>query len=311
MWFAILLAGVAFAAPPEIPSETLSSGPIGKRVATTPADLVILYAGEHKGSLETCGCPKRPRGSLARLEAYRQAVGEALLVNAGYWLEDPTGFDGELRADIVEMNAWMARGIGATRWDALNVSEADIPALATMDPAVREGLPLVSVSWDGPGIRDYVIVQRGGQDVLITGISGPSETLGGPGPYTYRNAKEAWASLVEIPAEVDVVVVLARKADEQAVGLARQLPVDVIVSANLNREQLPVQLVKGAVQVGSFYQTMRLGELRLNLSEGVVTGGVDRQIDLDPDIADDPGILALQNEARTAINAVQAGLYAK
>lgn len=302
------LFGSARAATVEISSEALVDGPMASRLAKEPADLVVLYGGEHKGSLETCGCPHRPRGSLARAETVRAATRDPyVLVNAGYFLEDPTGFDGAVRADIVESNRWMAQGLGAGRWDALNVGTPDVAALASLDAASRDGLPLVSANLVGPGIEPWVIVERGGRKIGITGVSGEDMTLGGVGAYHLANTRQAVDVVARLAAQVDVVILLAWHAEDLAATLARKADVDVIVDANLHREQGVPRLVGGAWRVDSYFETMRLGELRLRLEGGAITGGVDRQIDLDPSLGDDPGMLALQHEARTAIDVIQAG----
>ena len=302
------LLGGARAATVAITSEALVDGPMASRVSTERADLVVLYGGEHKGSLETCGCPHRPRGSLARAETVRAAtVDPYVLVNAGYFLEDPTGFDGAVRPDIVTSNRWMAQGLGLGRWDALNVSTPDVAALASLDPSSRDGLPLVSANLVGPGIDPWVIVERGGRKIGITGVSGDEMTLGGLGVYRFGNTRQAVDVVERLAAQVDVVVLLAWHAEDLAATLARKADVDVIVDAHLHREQGVPQRVGGAWRVDSYFETMRLGELRLHLAGGVITGGVDRQIDLDPTLGDDPGMLALQHEARTAIDGIQAG----
>lgn len=307
MVLAALLTRLAFAGPVEIRSETLIDGPMASRRATEPADLVILYGGEHKGSLETCGCPHRPRGSLARVETVRAAEGgPALLVNAGYFLEDPTGFDGAIRPDIVEGNRWMAQGLAAGRWDVLNLTPFDAAALPSMDAASRAALPLVSANLSGPDVAPYRIVERGGLRIGVTGVAGEEATLGGLGPYSFAPTRRVVEVVEGLAAQVDVVVLLSWHADELAATIARKVDVDVIVDANLHREQAPARPVGHAWRVDSYFETMRLGELRLDLEGGQIVGGVDRQIDLDPTLGDDPGLLALQHEARTAIDTIQS-----
>ncbi len=305
---ASLLLGSARAAAVEITSETLIDGPMATRVSAEKSDLVVLYGGEHKGSLETCGCPNRPRGSLARVETVRAATADPyVLVNAGYFLEDPTGFDGAVRADIVAGNRWMAQGLGVGRWDALNVSTPDIAALVSLDAASRDALPMVSANVVGPGIEPWRILERGGRKIGITGVTGDEMTLGGRGPYRLGNTREAVDVVSRLAAQVDVVVLLSWHAEDLAATIARKADVDVIVDANLHREQGPARLVGRAWRVDSYFETMRLGELRLRLDGGAVVGGVDRQIDLDPTLGDDPAMLALQREARTAIDVIQSG----
>jgi hypothetical protein len=308
----MLLVGLAFAGTVEIASETLVDGPMARRRSIEKADLVVLYAGEQKGSMETCGCPHRPRGSLARVETVRaDETDPTVLVNAGYAFEDPTGFDGKTRADVVAGNAWMARGIEAGRWDALNVGTIDAAGIGGLEREVRDALPLVSASLEGPGIDPWVIVERGGRRVGITGLTADEQTLGDRSAYVRRTDKEATSTVAALAAKADVVILLSWHAADLASAIARKVDVDIIVDANLHREQLPVETVGRAVKVDTFFQTMRLGELRLKLDGGAIVGGVDRQIDLDATLGDDPGLLALQHEARAALDQLQASLYTK
>jgi len=314
MLLSTLLAGTAWAGGVALPSELLVDGPMATRRSATAADLVLLYGGEQRGSLETCGCPHRPRGSYARVETVRATLAGAgepvVLVNAGYAFDDPTGFDGAVRPDVAAGNGWVARGVLAGRWDAVNVGTFDAAALATLDPAVREGLPLVSANLPGPGVRPWVVVERSGVKVGITGVSGDVPTLGDRAAYPRRTDKAAVEVVAELAGQVDVVVLLAWRAPELAELIARKVDVDVIVDADTHREQLPAEPVGRALRVASHTQTMRLGELRMDLEAGAIVGGVDRQIDLDPTLGDDPGVLRLQEEARAALDRLQAGLYA-
>jgi len=310
------VAAAAPAVPEALAGELAIDGPIGKRVSKAPADLVIFYGGEQKGSLETCGCPKRPRGSFARMDAYVDASRAAnpgvpdVFVNAGYWLQDAMGFDGVVRDDVIVGNTWMVRGVRAVGFDALNVGAPDIAGLAHLGPSEGPPLPLVSANVEGPGINRWVIVDRGGVKVGITGITAQGQSLDVPG-YTIRAPASAGAVIDALAEQADVIVLLAYGATESAVKLAAGHPsVDVVVDAALHREwQDPFYTPANAVWVGSHLQTMRLGELRVGLDKGRVTGGLSRQIDLDPDMPDDPALLAMQKQARTELDASQQSLY--
>ncbi len=301
--------GDAFAA------ELAVSGSLADRMSTWPADLVVLYAGEHRGSLQTCGCPKRPRGSLARLASVADAVRQrdaSVLVHAGYFFEDAVGFDGVERADVSLGNRFMARGLALGAWDALNVGFVDLPGLAHLDPALRAALPLVSANVTGPGVRPYVLVERGGRKVGITGITRPGVTLSEPTDYRISDPVVAAGPLLaELAGKVDVIVLLSYQAEVWAQRLAQAHPeVDVVVDANLHRDAFPPATVGHAAWVRASYETMRAGELRLDLdAQNAVVGARDRKIDLDPDLPDRPDLAALQREARAAMDAEQQRLF--
>ncbi|MDP2305274.1 MAG: hypothetical protein Q8P18_04525 [Pseudomonadota bacterium] len=311
------------AVPEALTGELAIEGPLRQRVSTSPADLVIFYGGEHKGSLETCGCPKRPRGSFSRLDAYVDASRAAnpdvpsVLVNAGYWLQDAMGFDGKLREDVTIGNAWMVKGVRAVGFDALNVGSPDIAGLTTLPTDGGPPLPLVSANVEGPGVNRWVIVERGGVKVGITGITSAGQTLTDVPGFTVKDPATAGAVLDALAEQTDVIVLLAYQATEAAVKLAATHPsVDVVVDAALHREwQDPFYTPANAVWVASHLQTMRLGELRLVLDGGVdggpgrVTGGLSRQIDLDPDMPDDPALLVMQKQARVELDVAQQAMF--
>lgn len=304
-------------APRALTGELAIEGPLRQRVSTSAANLVIFYGGEHKGSLETCGCPKRPRGSFSRMDAYVDASRAAnpdvpsVLVNAGYWLQDAMGFDGKLRDDVILGNTWMVKGVRAVGFDALNVGSPDIAGLTTLPPDGGPPLPLVSANVEGPGINRWVIIERGGVRVGITGITSAEPTLTAVPGYTVRAPASAGAVLDALADQADVIVLLAYQATEAAVKLAATHPsVDVVVDAALHREwQDPFYTPANAVWVASHLQTMRLGELRLGLDRGRVTGGLSRQIDLDPDLPDDPELLAMQKQARAELDVAQQAMF--
>lgn len=297
-------------------AELVTEGPLKQRVSTAPADLVVYYGGEHKGSMETCGCPKRPRGSYSRFAAYVAASRAAdpdvpsIQVNAGYWLQDAMGFDGNLREDVTLQNAWMVKGSRALGWDALNVSANDLAALQTLPPDDGAPLPLVSANATGPGINRWVVVNRGGLRVGITGITSPATTLTPLDRYSVADPASAGAVIDALAAESDVIVLLAQGATDAARDLAAHHPaIDLVVDAAMHHEHSDPALLGNTAWTAANYQTMRMGEVRLRLREGVVTGGLAREIDLDPEVPDEPKMLALQKEARAELDRAQQALY--
>lgn len=296
--------------------ELVVEGPIAQRLSRAPTDLLVFYGSEQKGSTETCGCPRRPRGSLARLDAYVDAAREATpatpsaLVNAGGWLQDAMGFDGALRADVALGNRWMVSAVRMGEWDALNVGYTDLAALATLPPDGGPPLPLVSANAEGPGIHRWVIVNRGGLRIGITGITAKGETLTQVPGYSVAAPARAGAVLAELAEHADVIVLLAFQATDAARALAASHPqVDVVIDAHQHTEFMSPTYVNQAAWAYSHYQTHRAGELRLSLADGQVVGGVDRKIDLDPDMPDDRALLDLSRAARVELDAAQRALF--
>jgi 2',3'-cyclic-nucleotide 2'-phosphodiesterase (5'-nucleotidase family) len=315
----LLLSCLHPASPPPsqeaVAGELALEGTLKARMSEEPADLVIFYGGERKGSMETCGCPNRPRGSFARAKSYIDAVAKSnvpmVQVDAGYWLEDPTSFEGGYRPDLVLLNRWVLKGMQALHVDALNVGSIELAALKAMEsePELAK-LPMVSAQvQSGPLIKPYVIVERAGHRIGITGISGTTPTLGDP-IAALGGFAEAKKTIEELAEKADIVVLLSWQATESAKHLAESIrTIDLVVDASQYRDYAAPVVVGHAVWVFSHYQTMRLGELRLSLDEtGAITRALDRKIDLDPQLPDDPELLRLQHNARYEVAQLQEQL---
>lgn len=291
-------------------SELLIEGGLSQRLSSEAADLVVIYGGEQKGSMDTCGCPRRPRGSLPRLGAYVEAIERSdvpmVLVNPGYWLEDAQGFDGAQRADIAAMDRWMIQGMKALPWSGINLAPQDLAALVAVQEEAK-GLPLLSAN--AQGAPPYQIIEVGGYKVGITGIAGPVPTLTDP-LYKLQDPAGAGPVIEELSQKADVVILLSYQASDAAKRLAERYPsIDVVVDAAGHRDYFQPVVVGHAVWVYSHYQTMRLGELRLRLQEGAVIGALDRQIDLDSMMPEQPKLATMLRQAKTEIDALQQQLF--
>jgi 2',3'-cyclic-nucleotide 2'-phosphodiesterase (5'-nucleotidase family) len=303
---------------PILASELADTGSVRERLpAKDDANLVLLYGGEQMGSLETCGCPKRPRGSLARVEGYRQALRKArpgvpdLLLNAGNWLDDTIGTEGDsLRLDVEIADAWMVKGVEEGGWDALNVGFRDLPFLAgTAFPA---GAVSASVRPEDPasGPAPYRVLQAGDLRVAVTGVSPLGMAFVQPAGWSWQDEVESVRALVPaMEKEADLVVVLAYSVGPKARELARIPGVDVVIEAGEFHERWEPSFEDSAVWVRTHFQTMRLGELRLVVRDGRVVGALDRKIDLDDAIPAAPRLLAMQKEARAEIDRAQQALF--
>ena len=305
--------------PPEVQQTALvTTGSLEERVSRWPADLAVFYGGEHKGSIETCGCPKRPRGSLARQLAYTQASTDAnpstptLVLHGGYWLEDSMGVDGELRPDVPVMNRWMLRGIEATGFDAINVTFQDLPGFQELEEAPGWAVSANVAATDGrPAPAPYRILDKDGLRVGVTGITREDITFVPTPDYRVGDPVEAAvAALQEMADQVDLLVLLAFRTAEEARLVAEQVPeLDLVIDTAMHRELYDPILVGQTLWLRSHYQTMRLGELRLTSSDGAITAFVDRKIDLDPEVPDEAGLAAISREARGELEKIQAELF--
>ena len=329
--------------------ELVTEGPLEARLAEDDgADLVVIYGGEERGSMGPCGCPKRPRGGLARFAAYRDAVAETapvLTVNGGYFLEDAMGLDGSPRADVPVMNQWMLAAVQQVGFDAVNLAYNDLfPVHSLVEPPAHDGgarptstapvidvgdAPLVSANLRGDYAAKAVRVERPrpGQPALriaVVGISTPGVAfIDTPGFDRTDPFESGKAAIRDVADDTDVVVLLAYSAQEAARRLALDPEVgphiDVVVDTGLHREVYPTIRVGHAVWVRSHFQTMRVGELRLGLESGEgadsagtrVAWAVERKVDLDPSMPDRADLAALEAQARADIDAAQKLVFGK
>lgn len=310
LWLLACLHKEAPPSPEAIRGEMVLEGGLSQRLSNEPADLVIVYGGEQKGSMDTCGCPKRPRGSLPRIGAYVAALERRkepmILLNPGYWLEDAGGFEGELRPDVEAMDRWMIKGLSLLPWGAMNLGAPDLAALTRLG-APLPALPLVSANAKGaPGSQIFTI---NGIKVGVTGISGQVPTLSDP-VYPIQDPMTAGPIIEELGKQVEVLVLLSWEATDAAKKLAERYPeIDVVIDANQYREFMAPAPIGHSVWVFSHYQTMRLGELRLKLDHGSIIGAVDRKIDMDPAMPAEDKLDTMLRQARGEIDLLQRQLY--
>jgi len=305
-------------------AERATDGTVQDRLAVDDADLVIFYASEQKGSLEPCGCPKEPRGSVPRLETYVEASTTAnpdtpwMLLNAGYVFEDAIGVGGELRADVPVINRWMARGLEAwDGWTAINPGYVDLPGI--VDLAQRDELPplpLVSANVrardDAPApVERYLTVQAGELTIAITGITTPGVAFVATPQYAVDPPGPAVEAVIEeLRGEVDMVVLLAFQAIDDARSIAKKHPeITVVVDAFGHHESVPPFTVGEAIWVKSHHQTQKLGELRLWIDDGRIVKALDRKIELDPDIPGDAALTDIMVQAHQEIEAVAREIW--
>ncbi|MCP4807079.1 MAG: hypothetical protein GY913_26455 [Proteobacteria bacterium] len=290
-------------------SELVVRGTLDERISDVPADLVLFYGGEQRGSLETCGCPERPRGGVARAGAYMDASRAAhpdtasLFVLAGQWLDDTRGPDGGLRGDMAVRNEHMLEGLEELGVDAANVTSRDIAAL--------EGdVPDWGTSASLTGLPSALELQAGEHTVVVVGVGARGTTVSpAPGVIALDPVESAVAALAAHQ-DADVLVLLSWNVSDQVAAIAQAVPqLDVIIDAGMHRGYWEPVDVGDAVLVRSHYETTRLGEARFRVTDDGVELLVDRKIDLDEGIPDDPELAAIRDRARAAIDARQAELW--
>lgn len=284
--------------PAGLTSEMVADGGVKRRLAADDADLVVWYTGEQDGRLVPCGCDTAPLGGVARLGGYLGAAKGAgqpgISVNTGNWLTSALGPDGETLAPASrDADALMLRA--AHLWDALNVGYRDLPYLA------EAGFPRSAVSAnvaarEGDGPAPYVIVERGGLRVAVTGVTSWGMARIQPERFAWTDPADALAALIP-GIDADLVVVLGYELGRDATRVARVPGVDLLVEAGQFEHFDPATRERDAVWVRSWKEGQHLGELRAKVEGGRIRDAVDRSIPLDPAIKADRELERLERAA--------------
>lgn len=273
-----------------------------ERAQAPDADLVLFYGGEIGGSLGPCGCPDRPRGSLARMASYIQASREVhptqrdLVLMGGDWLMNPVSPNGSPSPQAPVANAYVARAFETMGVDAANVGYSDLPGVLGLD-----ALPEWAMSTNTEGLISTQVLEMDQVRVGVVAITrfGVQPV---PGHRITDPYAPAEAAIRRLSQSTDVQVLMSYGCSQVAAQLARDVPeLDVVIDADMHRGFFAPDTVGDAIWVRSHYQTMRLGELRLSLDAGQVGLIVDRKIDLDPELPDEPRFAALAAEAEDAL----------
>lgn len=276
---------------------------------------MVFYSAEQRGDLGPCGCPTRPRGGLARMASFMDATRAeegappTIVVNSGQWLEDAVGIDGNPRADMPTLNRWMVQAQVALQPDALNVSNHEIAGLSAIGGEAG-GLPLVSANVQGPGIVPLVQLQRGQLRIAITGITAKAVTLQPTPGYTMTDPYKAARAVLQ-DVDADLKIILSYQARKTAKRLAEDGLVDLVVDAHRHRTLDVPSKVGSALWVRAHFQAMRMGELRLGLSEGSLRWALDRKIDLDDGLPDQKEQAQIYKRARRELSEIETQLYGR
>ena len=302
---------------PDLRSETVTEGSAKKRVFSgDTSDLVVFFGGEQHGSMDTCGCIKAPRGGFPRtakmvnLTKQHHPNVPVLLVNVGGWLSDTIGIDGSLRSDIKLANEWMIRGLDIAEWDVANIGFQELPYLDEIRefPPIAVSANLISLD-DSPLPKSHVILDFEGLRVGVTGVSGQGLTFMEPEHYRFDDPVERLRGVVTaLQPQVDLVLVLGYGLGRLAPAIAEVEGVDVLIEGDRHHARYPLSLQSDTLWLRSRYETQTLGELRLWVDAGAVTRAHERTISLDEQVAGDPALKALLEQADKGVTGARRAL---
>ncbi len=313
--------------------------------------LVIQSSGDLMGSLETCGCPKRPMGGYAWRTGYTSMLRSATAgrvpiveVDAGRAFADEI-VDNRMPDDVRIKNEWILRSFGMIDIAAINVAHADLVYLSSL---LRQGdlkantrrfpalAALVSanvhaVRRDLAQLKPYVVKtvpagQRGGRPIRVAFIgvtekapkSLEDRVNHGTTGYGISDPVEAVQTVLpEARAKSDLVVVLAYVDRDTAARIGAIVPSpDVVVAAHqyplFNRTDTSGTATVAYVST----QTKWLAELRFDRPPGAPKPGrpalvAHRDVPLDAQTPSDPDADALVNAARAEFTAIQQEAIAR
>ena len=263
-------------------SELVLGGTLEQRVSNVDADLVLFYGGELEGNLGPCGCGQRPRGGLGRVASYvraseRRTDAHHLLFFDGYWLDD--------REEATENNRILLEAFEALGVDAANLTVHDLPALG-------DEIPPWAISANVEGVTPSRLFELDGHTLGVVAVGAPGSIAFVAGRRLYDPVEGALAAIEELDA--DVVVLMTWGMPEAVSGIVWRGDVDIVIDAARHQGFFAPVDIDEAVLVRAQYETTRLGELRIDWDRGVL---VDRQINLDDGIPEDPQIRALREQA--------------
>ena len=233
-----------------------------------------------------------------------------LLVNVGGWLSDTIGIDGSLRSDIKLANEWMIRGLDIAEWDVANIGFQELPYLDEIRefPPIAVSANLISLD-DSPLPKSHVILDFEGLRVGVTGVSGQGLTFMEPEHYRFDDPVERLRGVVTaLQPQVDLVLVLGYGLGRLAPAIAEVEGVDVLIEGDRHHARYPLSLQSDTLWLRSRYETQTLGELRLWVDAGAVTRAHERTISLDEQVAGDPALKALLEQADKGVTGARRAL---
>lgn len=295
-----------------IARDVASAGSARQRVVSDDASLVLWFASEHEGSMDTCGCPHRPRGSLARLARYVDASRAAnpdtlgLLVHAGAYASTRLGRDLTLRADARVANAAMDDGLAMAGFDAVNVTLHDLPWRGSQPTWPSSAVSANIVGPPERALPTHRLFVRDGLRVAITGVTAPGlEPMQPDGFHFVDPAQSLRVLLPTLADEADLVVVLAFGLGRDTSHLAELPGVDILIEGGGYGPRMSAFTHRQAVWARANRQTETLGELRVALADARVARVIDRAIDLDPSVRSRGDLARLTRRTQRAIDAAR------
>jgi 2',3'-cyclic-nucleotide 2'-phosphodiesterase (5'-nucleotidase family) len=187
-------------------------------------------------------------------------------------------------------------------YDAMNIGQTDLSkGLEVLQARAQEAeFPFLSANlvWQesgAPVFEPYVILERGGLQVGLIGVTGQDALQGlermAPGAAMRDPVESVRQALAEIADQVDLVILLSHLGLEEDKALAAQVPgLDVILGGKTRQlMRAPEWVGQTAItQVG--YDGEWLGRLDVAREPGKAITATSEILYMRPDVADDPAL---------------------
>jgi len=298
MWVWFLM--VAWAGP-EV-SQTEAPGEHLRQLLAAPdgSELILFHASEQRGEVGSCGCSVEPLGGLARVDRYitqtasRSFGSHVVRLHLGHaYAHDRDWLAGRMTPEAQWKNQGMTTALDLGGWDVLNLACDD--AWAVLEQGAPRGLLSTNLSVPGLETPSYWRTQVSGLDVVVLGVSGPCR--GGTPPLGTQVGDPVEAIQTALSSmDADLVVVVAYGLEASVMAFAQVPEVDLVIEAGDYQARYRPQVAGDLVWVRSSARTARLGELRVDLHEGVVRTLEDRRVRLGQEIRGTKALEKLEGE---------------
>ncbi len=278
-WLPAAMLAVALTSVSGCRQEESSSGPAPTAVRRS---VTVVVSGDTRGWIIPCGCTSNQSGGLLRRGTFVSQLreqGPVVVLDAGGAADGTAPYQLERFRAILKGESLMglqAHNVGAVEAafgaDVLRQLESETGVLfVTANVRAADGSPLA---------RNHVLLEEGGQRILVTGVLSPQDAGDG---LQVSDPADAILSVAEAEAH-DRLIVLAWLPVDELRQLAETLPeADAVVGGptgqSLPPEKIGPVVLTSATNKGKFLAQLTLPEL----SDQPVTGVI---VEMSPDFID-------------------------
>ncbi len=225
-------------------------------MASSSADLKIIYTNDMEGSVSTCGCATDPGGGSERrinwLKKQKLDPASTIYINSGNTLfTDLPSLEHENKIEMTGANI-LSESMRMMKIDASLPGRSDLKKGVSVFHTASKGLPLVISNSDDLKFKKSLKIKRAGRDIVILGLIQPEFLDQSMMLELKLNDVENTLKkeLKELGTKNRPFTILLLYSNEQGLKkIAKQAKgVDLILSAGI-QEELPQAMDLGGVNV--------------------------------------------------------------